>query len=151
MHLTAMGDYAVRAVAEIAAAHPRRIKAAEVARRQRIPLKFVENILITLRRAGIVDAKRGVGGGYTLARPPAAISVADVVRAVEGPLANIRGLRPERLRYPGAAQPLADLWIAVRVNLRNVLEQVTYADLARGRLPAATMRLTRRPGARVPH
>jgi Rrf2 family protein len=151
MHLTAMGDYALRAMTEIAAADPNRIKAERIARSQRIPLKFVENILITLKHAGIVNAMRGASGGYWLARPAREIRLADVIRAVEGPLANVRGTRPDQLKYTGAATSLADVWIAVRVNLRNVLETVTLDHVVRSKLPAPVMRLTRRHDARLPH
>lgn len=151
MYVTAMADYALRAVAEIAAASPKTIKADRIAKTQQIPLKFVENILITLKRAGIVNAKRGASGGYWLARPPSEISLADVIRSVEGPLANVRGTRPERLRYTGAARSFGDVWVAVRANLRAVLETVTFEHVILGRLPAATMRLARGRDARLPH
>jgi Rrf2 family protein len=151
MHLTAMGDYALRAVAEIAAADPERIKAETIARKQRIPLKFVENILITLKHAGIVNARRGASGGYWLARPADKITLADIIRTVEGPLANVRGTRPEHLKYSGPAAGLSNVWIAVRVNLRNVLESVTLEHLVRSRLPAPVLKLTRSSEARRPH
>lgn len=146
-----MGDYALRAMTEIAAADPNRIKAERIARAQRIPLKFVENILITLKHAGIVNAMRGASGGYWLARPADEITLADVIRAVEGPLANVRGMRPDQLKYSGAAASLADVWIAVRVNLRNVLEIVTLDHVVRAKLPAAVMSLTKGRDARRPH
>jgi len=151
MHLTATGDYALRAVAEIAAAAPKHIKAERIARVQGIPLKFVENILTTLKHAGIVNAMRGPSGGYWLARPADDITLADIIRAVEGPLANVRGTRPERLKYGGAASSLSDVWIAVRVNLRGVLEAVTIDHLVKGKLPAPVSQLTHRAGARRPH
>ncbi len=151
MHLTAMGDYALRAVAEIAAADPKHIKAERIARVQRIPLKFVENILTTLKHAGIVNAMRGPSGGFWLARPARDITLADVIRVVEGPLANVRGTRPEHLKYGGAASSLSDVWIAVRVNLRGVLEAVTIEHLVKGKLPAPVLQLTRRSDARLPH
>lgn len=146
-----MGDYALRAMTEIAAADPNRIKAERIARSQRIPLKFVENILITLKHAGIVNAMRGASGGYWLARPASEITLADIIRAVEGPLANVRGARPDQLKYGGPATSLADVWIAVRVNLRNVLEVVTLEHVVRSRLPAPVMKLTQRRDARRPH
>jgi Rrf2 family protein len=151
MHLTAMGDYALRAMTEIAAADPNRIKAERIARAQRIPLKFVENILITLKHAGIVNAMRGASGGYWLARPASEITLADIIRAVEGPLANVRGMRPDQLKYSGSATALADVWIAVRVNLRNVLEAVTLDHVVNKKLPAPVMSLTRGRDARRPH
>jgi len=151
MHLTAMGDYALRAMTEIAAVDPERIKAERIARSQRIPLKFVENILITLKHAGLINAMRGATGGYWLARPAAEITLADIIRAVEGPLANVRGTRPDQLKFSGSATALEDVWIAVRVNLRNVLEAVTLEHVVRAKLPAAVMRLTRKHDARRPH
>jgi len=146
-----MGDYALRAVAEIAAAAPERVKAERIAKRQRIPLKFVENILVTLKHAGIVSAMRGASGGYWLARPAQDITLADVIRAVEGPLANVRGTRPEHLKYPGAAAALSDVFVAVRANLRNVLEAVTVDHLVHEKLPAPVMKLARGAEARRPH
>jgi len=151
MHLTAMGDYALRAMTEIAAANPARIKAERIARSQHIPLKFVENILITLKHAGLINAMRGAAGGYWLARPATEITLADIIRAVEGPLANVRGTRPDQLKFSGSASALADVWIAVRVNLRNVLEAVTLEHVVRSKLPAPVMRLTRGRDARRPH
>lgn len=118
---------------------------------QGIPRKFMENILHDLKRSGIVRTQRGASGGYWLAVPPEEISLADVIRAVEGPLANIRGEWPEALEYEGAAEPLREVWIAVRANLRAVLESVTLADLARGQLPDPVVRLTRDPEAWVHH
>jgi Rrf2 family protein len=146
-----MGDYALRAMTEIAAADPSRIKAERIARSQRIPLKFVENILITLKHAGLINAMRGAAGGYWLARPASEITLADIIRAVEGPLANVRGTRPDQLRFSGPATALADVWIAVRVNLRNVLEAVTLEHVVRTKLPPPVMRLTRGRDARRPH
>src|SRR5581483_9143839 len=116
-----------------------------------IPLKFLENILSDLRHAGIVRSQRGVEGGYWLARPADQVVLADVIRAVEGPLANVRGTRPDELEYHGSAKPLRDVWIAVRARLRSVLEHVTVADLATGRLPAEIAELTRDPEAWRPH
>ncbi len=151
MHLTATADYALRAVAEIAAAEPKHITAERIAELQRIPLKFIENILATLKRAGIVNARRGAEGGYWLARPANQISLADVIRAVEGPLANVRGARPEQVKYSGAARPLRVVWVAVRANLRTVLEAVTFDHLVEGKLPAPVMKLTRRSDAWTSH
>lgn len=147
MHLTASADYALRAVAEIAAAHPKLVTADRIAKTQRIPFKFIENILGTLRRAGIVNARRGVEGGYWLAKPADEITLADVIRAVEGPLANVRGTRPESVKYNGAAMPLREVWVAVRVNLRSVLESVTLAHLVKRKLPPSVTKLTRRSEA----
>lgn len=144
MHLTATADYALRAVIEIAEAHPEHITAQQISETQDIPLKFIENILATLKRAGVVNAKRGVEGGYWLARPASSITLADIIRAVEGPLANVRGTRPEHVKYHGAARPLRDVWVALRVNLRSVLEAVTVEHIVTGKLPTTISKLTRR-------
>jgi Rrf2 family protein len=138
---TAKADYAVRAAIELAAAGDM-VTAEQIAQAQSIPLNFLENILRDLRRGGIVESRRGQQGGYLLARPPAEISVADVIRAVEGPLANVRGHPPEDLDYEGSAEKLRDVWIALRAGVRSVLEQVTLADVATGRLPRHVIALT---------
>ena len=140
MRISAKADYAIRAVAELAAAGrvPDAgpwVKTESVSTVQNIPLPFLLNILAELRTAELVRSRRGVDGGYQLTRPPAQISVADVIRAVDGPLANIAGARPEDLDYPGPATALRDIWIALRATMRSVLEQVTLADLAAGTLP----------------
>ena len=135
MRVSAKTDYALRAMAELAAAPPGPVKGERLASSQEIPLKFLENILTELRRAELVASQRGAEGGYRLARPADAISLAEVIRAVDGPLANVRGERPDTVSYSGPAGPLQDVWLAVRTNLRAVLETVTLADLAAGRLP----------------
>lgn len=148
MRVSARVDYAVRALAELAAAGDASpVKGEVLAARQEMPLNFLENILRDLRRAGIVDTRRGASGGYRLARPAAAVTIADVIRVVEGPLADVRGCAPENLDYTGAAAPLRHVWIAVRVNLRAVLENVTIADVAEGHLPETISDLTDVPGA----
>jgi Rrf2 family protein len=139
---TAKADYAVRAAVELAAAGAL-VTGEQIAQAQSIPVNFLENILRDLRRAGIVESRRGQSGGYVLARPAEEVSVADVIRAVEGPLANVRGQAPEALEYPGSADKLRDVWIALRANVRAVLEQVTLADLASGELPPHVSELTR--------
>ena len=132
MRISAKADYAVRAAVELAAAEDEKpVKAERIATAQEIPLNFLENILGELRHAGIVRSHRGAEGGFRLAKPAAEISVADVIRAVEGPLASVRGGPPEEAHYGGAADSLPRVWIAVRVNLRRVVEQVTIADIAR--------------------
>jgi Rrf2 family protein len=151
MRVSAKVDYAVRAGAELAAAGNGPVKGERIAQAQAIPLKFLENILLDLKHAGLVQSQRGVEGGYWLARPPDEISLADVIRAVEGPIANVRGLRPEQVEYGGAAEPLRDTWIAVRANLRAVLETVTLADLAAGRLPDEVAAIAADPEAWQPH
>ncbi len=151
MHLTAKADYAIRAAVELAAAGDTRLKGDRIASAQSIPVKFLENILLELRHAGLVESRRGAEGGYWLARPAAEIKLADVIRAVEGPLANVRGIRPDALEYSGAAAPLRDVWVALRVNLRAVLETVTLADVANGQLPHPVAELLRDPEAWTPH
>ena len=148
MRTTAKADYAVRAAVELAAAGDM-VTAEQVARAQGIPANFLENILGDLRRGGIVESRRGQQGGYVLARPAEAISLADVIRAVEGPLANVRGLPPEDLEYEGSAARLRDVWVALRASVRAVLEQVTLAELARGELPESVEALTREADAWV--
>jgi len=145
MRITAKADYAVRAAAELAAAEGRGgpVKGEELARSQSIPKNFLENILTELRRAGIVRTRRGAEGGYQLARPAAEITVAEVLRAVEGPLAAVQGTRPEQLSYEGAAAALPDVWVALRASLRSVLEHVTLAEIATGKLPTAVKERTR--------
>ncbi len=151
MRVSAKADYALRATIELAAAGDGPVKGERIAQAQEIPLKFLENILGDLRHAGIVRSQRGAEGGYWLARPAEEITVADVVRAVEGPIANVRGLGPESVEYAGSAELLRDVWIAVRANLRAVLEHVTLADVARGELPTAIEALARDPDSWVPH
>ena len=144
MRVSAKADYAVRAMIELAASEAGEpVKGERVAQAQSIPVRFLENILSDLRQAGLVRSQRGAEGGYWLARPAAEITVADVIRAVEGPLANVRGVRPDDVEYAGSAARLRDVWIALRANLRAVLETVTLADLAKGELPPAVERLLR--------
>jgi Rrf2 family protein len=149
MHVSAKADYAVRAAAELAAAGNGPVKGERIAEAQGIPLKFLENILSELRHAGIVQSQRGAEGGYWLARPPGQVTLADVIRVVDGPLANVRGALPETVRYRGSASHLLEVWIAVRVSLRSVLERVTLADLIAGTLPAEVRDLTEVPDAWV--
>jgi Rrf2 family protein len=151
MRVSAKADYALRAVIELAGADDRPVKGERIAQAQEIPLKFLENILGDLRHAGLVRSQRGAEGGYWLARDPDAISVADVVRAVDGPIANVRGMGPEAVEYVGSAEPLRDVWIAVRANLRAVLEHVTVGNIARGELPDEVANLARDPDAWQPH
>jgi Rrf2 family protein len=152
VRVSAKADYALRAAAELAALEGEGpVKGEQLARAQSIPPKFLENILLELRHAGLVQSQRGVEGGYWLARPAAEITLAEVIRAVEGPLANVRGTRPEALEYHGTAEPLRDVWIAVRASLRSVLESVTLADVASGELPASLDDLVADPEAWRPH
>lgn len=151
MHVTAKVDYALRAALELAVAGDGPVKGERIAESQDIPLKFLENILLELRHHGLVASQRGAEGGYWLARPPSEIKLADVIRAVEGPLANVRGERPEAVEYSGPARLLQEVWIAVRANLRAVLESVSLADLASGTLPEKVGMITRDPEAWEPH
>jgi Rrf2 family protein len=148
MHVTAKADYAVRAVVELANSSqgsPRKVD--EIAQAQSIPVSFLENILTQLRSSGIVRSQRGPEGGYWLAKPPEEVNLADIIRAVEGPLVGVRGQRPEEIEYVGSAESLQPVWIALRVNLRKVLEHVTVAQVAAGKLPADVMALTRQDEA----
>jgi Rrf2 family protein len=151
MRVSAKVDYAVRAAAELAAAGEGPVKGEALAQAQGIPLKFLENILGELKHAGLVRSQRGSDGGYWLAKPAAEITIADVIRAVEGPLASVRGEAPETVSYEGAAEALGKLWVAVRANLRAVLEEVTVADVAAGDLPGVVDEITRDPAAWVGH
>jgi Rrf2 family protein len=151
VRVTAKVDYALRAAAELAASGPGPVKGYQIAQAQGIPLKFLENILLDMRHHGLVQSQRGAEGGYWLARPADEITLAEVIRAVEGPLANVRGERPETLSYDGPAGRLQDVWIAVRASLRSVLESVTVADVAGGELPAEVAAITADPEAWRPH
>ena len=149
MRISAKADYAVRAATELASAKEGPTKGDAIARAQDIPLRFLENILGDMRQAGIVRSQRGAEGGYWLAKPAKEITVADVIRAVEGPLAAIRGEAPEDVVFSGSAESLGRLWVAVRASLRTVLENVTLADLAEGKLPARVDKLADDPEAWV--
>jgi bifunctional enzyme CysN/CysC len=150
MRISAKADYAVRAAVELAAAPPSRpIKAELIAGAQGIPANFLENILSELRNAGIVRSQRGTDGGWWLARSAEDVTIADIIRAVEGPLATVRGGKPEEAEYPGAASHLPRVWIAVRKNLRNVVELVTVADVANSKLPTSITTLADDPEAWV--
>ena len=150
MRITAKADYAIRATLELAAADDGEpVKGELIAEAQDIPLQFLEHILLELKHARIVRAKRGARGGYWLARPADDITLANVIRAVEGPLANIQDQAPEATSYPGHAARLREVWVAVRANLRAVLEQVTLADLTAGELPEPIRELTDHPDAWV--
>ena len=151
MRVSAKVDYALRACAELAAGGSGPIKGDRIAQSQEIPLKFLENILLDLKHAGLVASQRGAEGGYWLAQPAEEIALADVIRAVEGPIANVRGMRPEQVEYNGAASSLREVWVAVRANLRSVLETVTVADLAAGRLPDEVVAIAADPDAWLPH
>ncbi|HYP45958.1 MAG TPA: Rrf2 family transcriptional regulator [Propionibacteriaceae bacterium] len=146
MRLSARVDYALRAVAELAAAEaPRTVDQLSAA--QRIPGKYLESILGELRRGGLLRSQRGPEGGYRLARSPTLITIADVIRALDGELANVRGSRPENLEYEGAAAPLQEVWIALRASERLILEGVTFAHVVSGQLPREVQQLVSDPAA----
>jgi Rrf2 family protein len=150
MHVSAKVDYAMRALLVIAQEQDSSgalIKGDRLASEQGIPARFLEGILRQLRQAGVVSSQRGAEGGYRLARPASEITVADVVRALDGPLADVRGDRPENADYSGAAAHLGDVWIATRAALRSVLEHVTLADIAKGELPETVTGFTQDPSA----
>jgi Rrf2 family protein len=152
MHVTAKADYAVRAVVELAGSSqsaPRKVD--DIAQAQAIPVSFLENILTQLRSSGVVRSQRGPEGGYWLARPAEELDLAHVIRAVEGPLVGVRGQRPEEIEYTGSAESLQQVWIALRANLRKVLEETTVANVAEGRLPKEIAALTKADAAWEPH
>jgi Rrf2 family protein len=144
-------DYGVRAMVALARAESVRpgvpTKRELLAADEGIPGKFLDDILRLLRNAGLVRSHRGPEGGWTLGRPAASITVADVIRVLEGPLASVRGIRPDQLAADGVAEPFVSLWVAVRVSLRSVLEDVAIADLAKGTLPRKVAKLADAPDA----
>lgn len=151
MHVSAKADYGMRALLELVSAHaadPRRLVTSDqLASAQAVPVKFLEGILGQLRQAGIVASQRGARGGYRLDRAPHKVTIADVVRALDGPLAAVRGQRPEDLDYLGTASHLREVWVALRVAIRQVLETTTLADVAEGTLPETVLTLLEAPGA----
>jgi Rrf2 family protein len=151
MRISAKADYAVRAALELAASpEGEPVKGEQLAQAQDIPLQFLEHILLELKHAGIVRARRGAKGGYWLGRPASEVSIADIVRAVEGPIAHVQSSPPESIEYRGNAEHLQEVWIAVRANLRAVLEHVSLADLVSGDLPAPVEELAASPDAWAP-
>jgi Rrf2 family protein len=150
MHIPAKVDYGLRALLALAAAGTPQT-AEYLAGEQGLPPRFLGAILADLRRAGIVASQRGAEGGYRLAREPGSITIADVIRALDGPLAEVRGYRPEATTYGGAAEHLQQVWVAVRASLRNVLEKVTLTDVISGKLPPHVERMTADPDAWVAH
>ena len=147
MYISAKVDYAVRALCILAESDDRPVTAEALAGAQGLPAKFLESILNDMRRAGLLISQRGADGGYRLSRPAASITVADVIRPLDGPLAEVRGLRPEAATYEGPAEHLQDVWVAVRASLRSVLDQVTIGDIVTGRLPKSVQKLTTDPAA----
>lgn len=153
MKISAKAEYATRAALELAAHHGEDapIKAEMISRAQDIPTKFLEAILLDLRRAGLVRSQRGAVGGYWLASDPAEVSVADIIRAVDGPLCYIRGERPEAVSYEGAAEGLSPVWVALRASIREVLERTTLADILGQDLPSQVQDLVSDPDHWSPH
>ena len=149
MRLSARADYALRAAIELAAAQDGHVTAEQLAQAQNIPGKFLETILTQLRRTGLVRSQRGPDGGFWLARPANEISLADIIRAIDGQLLGVRGERPENISHPGAAEPLQRVWIALRANERAILETVTLGDIASGELPGVVTSLIASPQAWV--
>ena len=146
MRVSAKADYAVRAAVELASAPADEpVKGDAIAVAQEIPLRFLENILAEMRQQGLVHSRRGQEGGYWLARPADDITIAEVIRSVEGPLASVRGDRPDQLAYRGAAEPLKGVWVALRANIRGVLESVTLADIVADELPDPVRGLAEHP------
>ena len=142
MYISAKVDYAVRALCTLADAEGRPVTAESL---------FLESILNDMRRAGLLLSQRGAEGGYRLSRPAESITVAEVIRPLDGPLAEVRGLRPEAASYEGSAERLQDVWVAVRASLRAVLEHVTIADIVSGELPKSVQKLTTDPDAWLSH
>lgn len=148
MRISAKADYAVRAALQLATVETGgTLKAEVIADAQEIPHKFLEGILNDMRRGGLVVSQRGVNGGYRLAKPTEDVCIADIIRAVDGPLVSVRGVRPPELTYSGPAASLLPLWIALRVNVRRILEGVSLADVISGRLPEEVSLLTEAPSA----
>src|SRR5215212_637600 len=145
VRVSARADYAIRALLELAAAGEAPAQADAIARAQAIPAKFLENLLVDLRRARLVVSRRGRSGGYRLARAASDITLADVIRAIDGPLAGVRDDAPEDVTYVGAAASLREVWIALRASMRSVLETTSLADVAAGRLPVPVRRLLKDP------
>jgi Rrf2 family protein len=148
VRISAKVDYAVRAAVQLAAAEGSGpVKGDEIAAAQDIPINFLENILSLLRNAGFVMSRRGADGGYWLALPADRITIADIVRVIDGPLAAVRGVRPSETQFPAPAEPMRDVWVAVRASLRAILEEVTLADIVRRELPGVVSEWTTRDGA----
>jgi Rrf2 family protein len=150
VRVSAKADYAVRAAIELAAAHDSGpMKGDQIAEAQDIPVRFLENILGDLRHHGLIESRRGAEGGYWLARPPDEITIGEVMRAAEGPLANVRGESPDELEYRGSAAPLREVWMALRNNVRGILDDVTLADVIADHIPPGVKELGKKPDLRA--
>jgi Rrf2 family protein len=150
VQISARGDYAVRATLELAVAYPSTLSAQALADAQSLPRKFLEAVLADLRRSGVVHAVRGAEGGYVLSQPPHEVTIGMVLRAVDGPLAGVRGHRPEQTSYSGTAVHLPELWVAVRAAVRSVVDEITLAEVAKGEFPERIHELTKGPDAWQP-
>lgn len=150
MQISARADYAVRALLCMAEHEPDLVNVDTIVTEQGLPRKFIESILAQLRRAGLVRAQRGASGGYLLSAPSTEITVGGILRAVDGPLAEVRGLRPHETTYTGAAEHLPEVWVATRASLRRVLDETTLAQVLTGRLPRQVARLNEAPDAWLP-
>lgn len=150
MQISARADYAVRALLCMAAHEPDLVNVDTIVTEQGLPRKFMESILGQLRRAGLVRAQRGASGGYLLTSQAGEITIGAILRAVDGPLAEVRGLRPHETTYTGAAEHLPEVWVATRASLRRVLDETTLAQVLSGRLPRQVARLNEAPDAWLP-
>jgi Rrf2 family protein len=149
VYISAKVDYATRVLLTLAASDGAPIRGEALAREQGLPIRFVENTLVELRRAGLVTSHRGAEGGYRLGRPANQISVADIIRTLEGPLAEVHGLRPDQRSYEGPAEHLQDVWVALRAAMRSVLETVTLDQIVKNKLPARVAKLVSDPDSWV--
>jgi Rrf2 family protein len=150
VRVSAKADYAVRAAIELASAHDTGpVKGERIAEEQDIPLRFLENILGDLRHHGLVESRRGAEGGYWLSRPPDEITIGEVMRAAEGPLASVRGESADEVSYTGTAEPLRRVWVALRNNIRGILDNVTLADVVADRIPQGVESLGKKPDLRA--
>lgn len=150
MRVSAKADYAVRAAVELAAGYESGpIKGEVVADSQDIPVRFLENILGDLRHHGLIASRRGAEGGYWLSRPPDEITVGEVMRAAEGPLASVRGERPDELDYRGSAAPLREVWVALRNNVWGIVDNVTLADVIADNIPTGVKEVGKKPDLRA--
>jgi Rrf2 family protein len=150
VEISAKTDYAVRALLGLAERAPDLVKVDVLIHDQKLPRKFLEAILGELRRAGLVRSQRGADGGYALARPATDITIGSIIRAVDGPLAEVRGLRPDQTTYIGVAVHLPEVWVAVRASLRRVLDETTLQQVLNGKLPAHVRKMVDAPDAWLP-
>jgi Rrf2 family protein len=150
VYISAKVDYATRVLLTLAASDGAPIRGETLAKAQDLPVRFVENTLVDLRRAGLISSHRGADGGYKLAKAAKEISIADIIRTLEGPLAEVHGLRPDQRSYDGPAEHLQDVWVALRASMRAVLETVTLDQVVSGKLPTRVAKLVSDPDAWAP-